>query len=165
MLGGSLHFAKITLHFPNLQGGDRFDLDCVRHVHPQKISVRGGSSLFEDTRLNCIFTKRKPTGHQATVAAPCYFCGFRPPRKGAYKVQAGWRHAAFHNRRGSRLISASIGEGRLVRDRWNGPHSRGRVDDLRGHHRATDKNADDRRARDKFDYLGRTSRTAAHKMQ
>jgi hypothetical protein len=31
MLGVSLHFAKITLHFPNLQGGDRFDLDCVRH--------------------------------------------------------------------------------------------------------------------------------------
>ena len=81
MLGASLHFAKITLHFPNLQGGDRFDLDCVRHVHPQKISVRGGSSLFEDTRLNCIFTKRKPTGHQATVAAPCYFCVLGLPER------------------------------------------------------------------------------------
>jgi hypothetical protein len=31
MLGVSLHFGEITLHFQNLQGGDRFDLDCVRH--------------------------------------------------------------------------------------------------------------------------------------
>src|SRR5262245_61993072 len=31
MLTVSLHFGKITLHLPNLQGGDGFDWDCVRH--------------------------------------------------------------------------------------------------------------------------------------
>jgi len=31
MLGVSLHFCEITLHMPNLQGGDGFECDCVRH--------------------------------------------------------------------------------------------------------------------------------------
>jgi len=26
----SLHFAKISLHLPKMQGGDRFDRDCIR---------------------------------------------------------------------------------------------------------------------------------------
>src|SRR5262245_6312641 len=37
-ISASLHFAKISLHFPKLQGGDRFDGGCIhcRHVETRR---------------------------------------------------------------------------------------------------------------------------------
>ena len=53
----SLHFAKISLHFPKMQGGDRFDRDCIRRQrplleHPPSMMVRaksvGMAAFFEE---------------------------------------------------------------------------------------------------------------------
>src|SRR5262245_53640348 len=41
----SLHFRKITLHLPNLQGGDGFEIDCDRH-HSRFVSSSGGALVF-----------------------------------------------------------------------------------------------------------------------
>ena len=46
-ISASLHFAKISLHFPKLQGGDRFDGGCIHrqiglflaHSYPAFVAI------------------------------------------------------------------------------------------------------------------------------